>query len=147
MHNAAVVETAPEISFNYAAPGKDYVVVAIRTSTLCNTLNLLTPMPHWIQPGFRRLADSPSKLIIFQPKVSRAVAEYQMSTPRIGSHKHIFLLYRQDPKFDADQTARGYNDRARTLWGRIRYSLGEGNDDRSAPLGKLVAMSWVDVKN
>ncbi|ETI21716.1 hypothetical protein G647_08063 [Cladophialophora carrionii CBS 160.54] len=111
----------PTLSFAVPSRAATYMVICIDLDGPYPSLNFLSPILHWIQPGFKPSAGS--KVLTSSDPF---VANYVGPGPPPGSspHRYVFLLYEQPEGFDGTKHAppggKEYSNLARK-----RFALGD----------------------
>ncbi|KAI9661782.1 MAG: hypothetical protein M1821_009021 [Bathelium mastoideum] len=98
----ADIQSPPELSFPLASQFGTYMAVAIDLDAPTPTINILGPILHWIQPGFK-FSGSQKPLTSSDPFVANFISP--SPPPFSGPHRYLFLLYEQPEGFDGKDFA------------------------------------------
>jgi len=132
----ADAQSPPDLAFQVPDPLKTYMVVCLDIDAPFASFDVLGPILHWIQPGLRASADSPS-LRATEPFVANYIAP--APPPGSGPHRYCFFLYEQPVGFEGVKYAPpgGVN---LSNWHRMRYSLDAW--EKKARLKPVVAVNY-----
>ncbi|KAM0147350.1 hypothetical protein ACHAQE_004925 [Botrytis cinerea] len=128
-------QTAPKLSFAVPNPSSTYLIVMLDLDAPFPSLQLLGPILHWIQPGYK--ADANGVLTTDDP----FVANYIGPAPPPGSspHRYSFYLFEQPEDFDGRKYAPA-GGKPLSNWYRMRYDLDSWQ--KTARLGEPVAANY-----
>ncbi|EXJ56172.1 hypothetical protein A1O7_09103 [Cladophialophora yegresii CBS 114405] len=127
---------SPTLALTVPSRAATYMVICIDLDGPYPSFNMLSPILHWIQPGFKAPAES-NVLTSSAP----FVANYVGPGPPPGSspHRYVFLLYEQPGGFDATKHAppggKEYSNVA-----RMRFALDDW--ENKANLGSPIAVNY-----
>ena len=130
----------PKLAFNPKASTESYLVICLDIDAPFQSLPVLSPLLHWIQPGLKpeRTVDGNAKLTASDTPF---VANYFGPSPPPGSgaHRYVFLLYEQPAGFDGKKYAPAGGAKMGP-WPRMRYDLGAF--ESGAKLGPVIAANY-----
>ncbi|KAF7871654.1 hypothetical protein EAF04_003761 [Stromatinia cepivora] len=131
----AGAQTAPELSFAVPNPSATYMVVMLDLDAPFPSLQVLGPILHWIQPGYKVGANN--VLTTDAP----FIANYIAPAPPPGSdpHRYSFYLFEQPEDFDGKKYAPA-NGKPLSNWFRMRYDL--DNWQKTAKLAEPIAANF-----
>ncbi|KAL9617889.1 MAG: hypothetical protein Q9160_007377 [Pyrenula sp. 1 TL-2023] len=132
----AEAQSAPEISYAVPSSSATYMVVALDLDAPFPSFGVLSPILHWIQPGFKASPNN-NTLTSDEP----FVANYIGPAPPPGSspHRYSFFLFEQPEGFDGKKYAPP-GGKPFSNWHRMRYDLDSWQ--KEARLGEPLAVNY-----
>nr|POF23926.1 protein d1 [Quercus suber] len=133
------VQSAPTLALASAGPGP-YLAICLDIDAPFQSLPILGPILHWIQPGLISSAGVDGSATLTASGVP-AVADYIGPAPPPGSgpHRYVFFLYEQPADFDAKKWAPA-DGKPLPTYKRMWYSL--ANFEKEAKLGPVIAANY-----
>lgn len=128
-------QSAPEISYAVPDPSATYMVVALDIDAPFPTFDLLGPILHWIQPGFK--AGPNNVLTSSEPFVANYIGP--APPPCSSPHRYVFFLFEQPNDFNGKKYAPA-NEKPLSNWHRMRYDLDVWQ--KTAKLGEPLAANY-----
>lgn len=112
------------------------MVICVDLDAPFTSFNVLAPIMHWIQPGFKPQAGT-TNLKTEMP----FVVNYGAPGPPPGSgpHRYVFMLYEQPEGFEVSKHAPA-GGKGLGIGGRMRYDLAAF--EKEAGLGTVVAANY-----
>ncbi|MCJ1405877.1 hypothetical protein MMC11_009107 [Xylographa trunciseda] len=131
----AEAQSAPEISYAVPNSSATYMTVTLDLDAPFPSFDVLGPILHWIQPGFRT---SPNKTLTSSEPF---VANYLGPAPPPGSspHRYCFFLFEQPEGFDGKEYAPA-DGKPLSNWHRMRFNLDSWQ--KTAKLGEPLAVNY-----
>ncbi|KAI1848389.1 hypothetical protein JX265_008830 [Neoarthrinium moseri] len=133
----ADAQSPPELTFDAASPDKTYLAVGLDIDAPFISFNVLGPILHWIQPGFKTSGASSGKLEPTEPFIANYIGP--APPPLAQPHRYIFFLYEQPATFDGKKYAPPDGQPLATTK-RMRYSLDDF--EKAAGLGEILALNY-----
>ena len=130
----------PKLAFNPKASTESYIVIGLDIDAPFQSLPVLSPILHWIQPGLKpeRTSDGTASLTASDtPFVVNYIGP--APPPGSGAHRYVFLLYEQPAGFDGKKHAPAGGAKMGN-WPRMRYDLGAF--EKEAKLGPVIAANY-----
>ncbi|RAL08028.1 YbhB/YbcL family Raf kinase inhibitor-like protein [Aspergillus homomorphus CBS 101889] len=135
----ADAQSAPELSFKLPDPTSTYIIVNLDLDGPFPSLNALSPIMHWIQPGLKPTATDTDNYTL--EVTAPFVVNYIGPGPPPGSspHRYVFFLYEQPAGFDGSRYAPPHG-KDMGIWPRLRYDLDKWEEETK--LGPVVAVNY-----
>lgn len=128
-------QSAPEIAYAVPNASATYMIVALDLDAPFPSFDVLGPILHWIQPGFKA---GPNNILTPSEPF---VANYIGPAPPPGSapHRYAFFLFEQPKNFDGKKYA-PVDAKPLSNWHRMRYDLDVWQ--KTASLGEPLAANY-----
>lgn len=129
----------PSAGSTTLSPTKTYLAISLDLDAPFPSFKVLSPILHWIQPGFRLGHDETGSAVLKTdaPFVSNYIPP--SPPPYSGAHRYLFLLYEQPEGFDGTKYAPA-DGAEMGIWGRVRFDFDGWASE--VGLGEALGGNW-----